>query len=240
MQRPWVTAAALAATACIVVSVGGGAREFSTIRDGVLGLPVFRGPHHPQYSRFRVIERDGHVTVMNPDGKGEPGTEGDLWSLAAEGKIVLVDALYYRLVRYTGLLGLTTRTVTHELQLIPADGAALSPDTRAVVEAAILKFARDPENEIDPRAVAEMNEYLGSRSETLVGGYIVNALAVTALGIAVFSAGWIPRVPAQRRLARRRARLAKGVCPGCQYSLAGLETPAPERCPECGESLKAI
>lgn len=62
-------------------------------------------------------------------------------------------------------------------------------------------------------------------------GYLHNAASLLALVLLIRSLAWIPEMPAKMATSRRDERLARGVCPSCEYSIAGLVEP---KCPECG------
>ncbi len=69
---------------------------------------------------------------------------------------------------------------------------------------------------------------------TLWSGHAHNAAVLLVLLAFVYSLQWVPRVPGWVRARRGARRLARGLCPGCRYALAGL---AGGRCPECGAEL---
>lgn len=60
----------------------------------------------------------------------------------------------------------------------------------------------------------------------LLPGFAVNTMLFAAAWWAVLF--WRPL--------RRRRRIARGLCPACAYSLAGLP-PAADKCPECGRAI---
>lgn len=69
------------------------------------------------------------------------------------------------------------------------------------------------------------------RRAVLWGGHAHNAAALALLAVFVLSLGWVPGAPARWRAWRRTRALSRGRCPGCGYSIAGLER---MKCPECG------
>jgi hypothetical protein len=73
-------------------------------------------------------------------------------------------------------------------------------------------------------------------SRVIWTGWLHNAGAIAALGLFLLSLRWVPRVPGWIRAKVGSERLSRGVCPRCQYALAGLTG---DRCPECGAVIPA-
>jgi hypothetical protein len=63
-------------------------------------------------------------------------------------------------------------------------------------------------------------------------GVVHDGLALAVLAAFIVSLGW---VPFSTKLARQRWRMGRGRCPGCGYSLRGLEGAV---CPECGSGVR--
>jgi hypothetical protein len=64
-------------------------------------------------------------------------------------------------------------------------------------------------------------------------GVVHDGLALAGLAAFVGSLAWVPAALRERR---QRRMLALGRCPGCAYSLSGLESVV---CPECGGTLSS-
>jgi hypothetical protein len=196
----------------------------------------YAGSPVAQNAKFQVqlVIASGRIDVIPSWAEDAPGSEGDLWSRAASGKIAFVTASYFVPgPDRRGLLGLTEEVVVRKLVF---DEELSDEQARAATEAVLVRLEQEAEGSDYRLWAAELREfdrlYGGTQIRILPWGYVWNVIVLLAATIGVI--GGIDAVlhgPGRVR-AYRRQRLAKqGRCPRCGYSMAGIGG----ACPECGE-----
>lgn len=136
---------------------------------------------------------------------------------------------------YEGFYAPTRAVYTWHVSVTPVRGESLDlvapPNGDEARAAFVAWWAQQPEGppaDVVNRLVTENV----IRTEVRWSGYLHNSLALLGLILFLYSLAWIPRVGPYLTRTRAQRRLARGCCPHCNYSIAGLPEPV---CPECGK-----
>lgn len=135
--------------------------------------------------------------------------------------------------------GLWALTEWHESRFIRANEMA-SKESEDLQQQPFVREARAAYVDRVQALVHPWNDYEAttlrtadmSLSRPLWTGYIHNIAALAAVVLFLYSLAWLPRAPAYLARTRSQRRLARGQCPHCGYSIAGLTDTL---CPECGK-----
>ncbi len=181
-----------------------------------------QGPQQPATRRYTtvIIKEPTGIRILDPDSQ----SWDEATKLLAEHP-AQTAALIYRPRAYSdGFWAIAT--LHREFEIETASGSSFSEDDWHTARSAMLRstFGDVEANTPNLRRLAREDF---KTSEPIWSGYLHNTLTLLCLALLLNSLRWIPRTPAYFR-ARRAAR---GLCPHCGYSLAGL---AANTCPECG------
>lgn len=227
LHQPWITVVSLVLATLLVATIPVGRFDRSVIRSALFGNGPRLGGWHPSHRLDVQVIFDGQEThVVGPWEHEQSEEEREWWGRVAEGNAVEVWASFWPSTRSSGLLGFTSRAHVHELNFTePLTAVQVS-----AAQAAIQSFvASAPPDRVDPETAAMILDFVGTRTEELASGYVLNGVVIACLAMCVLSLGWIPRELARQKRARR---IGRGLCPACSYSNSGLVGGV---CPECGE-----
>ncbi|HLO39764.1 MAG TPA: hypothetical protein VK176_01980 [Phycisphaerales bacterium] len=186
----------------------------------------------PLFGVTAVLRPDG-IEVIAPWDPDAPGSDGDLWTRAANGEIKLVSVSYLPRRTLHGMLGITQEIMDRKLTFYEVLN---DEQSKAVQEAVLQRLEIEPAGTQYREWAAEIREfdrlYGGTRTCILVWGYVWNAMFAVAamiglgggLDAAMHGPGWL-------RAYRRKKRIKQGRCARCGYSVVGITG----ACPECGE-----
>lgn len=178
---------------------------------------------------YVVREDDGSLSVIDPD---VDSMDSATRALAERPRRTLL-LTYEPLSWSRGFWAPMHRTERHIVKM--SFGEDLTPDERGQARKMFVERcgAADLLSLTDLRTLVERDI---DESRVIWTGWLHNAGAIVVLGLFLLSLRWVPRVPGWIRAKVGSERLSRGVCPKCQYALAGLTA---DRCPECGSALPA-
>lgn len=185
----------------------------------------------PVYDVVAVKESDGaesRIRILQPYIE----SMDEATRLLAENPAMVCIVTYTPRQSRSGFWAVTRLHESHTIVL--TGGSAFTAEDRRAVRRATLEAVLGPESLRDP-VVARVSREDFSATRVLWGGVAHNVMAATGVLLFGLSLGWVPAYWAAARRRRARAALWRGECPGCGYSLRGLEA---AKCPECGREVK--
>ncbi len=132
-----------------------------------------------------------------------------------------------------GFYAPTREVIRWSLVALPlANPARITDHESAAIRQAVVEWWRAQPDAPAPDTLNRLRTADVIDTRPLWSGYLHNALALLGLFLFLYSLAWIPRVGPYLTRTRAQRRLARGCCPHCNYSIAGLPEPV---CPECGK-----
>lgn len=185
------------------------------------------GPYRPALEVYLV--RDGEGFVVH-----DPNSESfDVISKAInDPSVEVLMGVAGRRSYKEGFYDLTSVHTRHYAHVVPLrDPSTLRAEDLDVARRVLVDWIAQTEN----GSYQWLADRVRNRDEhtTIVywPGVAHNAAAIALLAAFVYSLRWNLSLTVWRAR-RRQARLSRGLCPRCRYSLRGL---AENKCPECGE-----
>ncbi|MBX3358651.1 MAG: hypothetical protein KF745_09505 [Phycisphaeraceae bacterium] len=241
IQRPLVTLLLLAALAGLSWRALGRIDDRGAAGPGVIGTVLRQMPEIPGPLRYPDMYalRDGNGTVRLIDPESESmGEVSTIWE--REPERVMTVSIEVGVGR-TGFWGLTSeqrRVVVDVLPFVPeATTESELQSARRQGAARLPELARVWLDKSQWRRLAERAAAHDIDERRIVwSGWLFNAATIVALGLLVYSLGWVPQAWARLLSVRGRRRESQGRCPTCGYDLTGVEEAI---CPECGSTIVA-
>ncbi len=241
LQQPMVTVACAVFVLLSVSIIPNSDGNNSIIRSAIFGPGKWRHGCWPsELMGYEVIIEQGKTRIIPPWQVQEEYVDANLASAMAAGTFFASRMAFQRSIHAEGWFGLTAQMRSVRFAVYPE----LPPAQERLAEDALLAYLQSSD---EPRArdvLDRIRDCIPATRETLVSGYVQNAVTLAVLLLGVLSAGWVRDVPSWtvrwyrlREERRRLQRLWERSCPRCGYSTIGLSEQAGARCPECGGGI---